>query len=94
MGEILGCRDSVVGIATRYGLDGPEIESPNGARLPVPSRPAPMPTQPPVVGTGSFPWVMRPERGAEHPPPSSARLRMGSGYTSAAPLCLPRHVMG
>ena len=35
-------RDSSVGIATRYGLDGPEIESWWGGRdFPHPSRPAP-----------------------------------------------------
>ena len=33
-------RDSVVGIATRYGLEGPEIESLWGRDFPHPSRPA------------------------------------------------------
>ena len=42
-------RDSSVGIATRYGLDGPGIESRLGGRdFPHPSRPALGPTQPPV----------------------------------------------
>ena len=40
-------RDSAVGIATRYGLDGPGIESRRGKGLPR-SRPALGPTQPPV----------------------------------------------
>ena len=41
-------RDSAVGIATRYGLHGPEIESRRGRDFPYPSRPALGPTQPPV----------------------------------------------
>ena len=41
-------RDSSVGIATRYGLDGPGIESRWGRDFPHPSRPALGPTQPPV----------------------------------------------
>ena len=40
--------DSAVGIATRYGLDGPGIESQCGRGFPHPSRPALGPTQPPV----------------------------------------------
>ena len=41
-------RDSSVGIATRYGLDGPGVESRWGRDFPHPSRPALGPTQPPV----------------------------------------------
>jgi hypothetical protein len=41
-------RDSVVGIATRYGRDGPGIESRWGRDFPHPSRPALGPTQPPI----------------------------------------------
>jgi hypothetical protein len=41
-------RDSSVGIATRYGLDGPGMESRLGRDFPHPSRPALRPTQPPV----------------------------------------------
>ena len=43
-----GGRDSSVGIATRYRLDGPGIESRWGRDFPHPSRPALGPTQPPV----------------------------------------------
>jgi hypothetical protein len=45
-------RDSVVGIATRYGLDGPGIESRRGQDFPHPSTPALGPTQPSVE------WVL------------------------------------
>ena len=41
-------RDSSVGIATRYGLDGPGIESRWGRDFPHPSRPSLGPTQLPV----------------------------------------------
>jgi hypothetical protein len=49
-------RDSSVGIATRYGLDGPEIESRWGRDFQHPSRPALGPTQPPIQWVpGLFP---------------------------------------
>ena len=41
-------RDSVVRIATRYGLDGPGIESRWGRGVSHPSRPALGPSQPPL----------------------------------------------
>jgi hypothetical protein len=41
-------RDSVVGIATRYGLDGPGIEARWGRDFPRPCRPAVGPSQPPL----------------------------------------------
>ena len=44
MRHIVG-RDNSVGIATRYGLDGPGIESRWGRDVPHPSRPALRPTQ-------------------------------------------------
>ena len=43
-------RDSSVGMATRYGLDGPWIESRCGRHFPHVSRPAVRPTQPPIQG--------------------------------------------
>jgi len=41
-------RDSSVGITTRYGLDGPGVESRCVRDFPHPSRPTLGPTQPPV----------------------------------------------
>ena len=41
-------RDSVAGIATRYGPEGPGIESRWGRDFPHLSRPALRPTQPPI----------------------------------------------
>jgi len=63
-------RDSAVGIATRYGLDGPGIESRGEERFSAPvqtgsgAHPASC-----TVGTGSFPGVKRPVRGVDHPQP-------------------------
>jgi hypothetical protein len=69
-------RDSSVGIATGYGLDGPEIESRLGRDFTLTSRPALGPIQPPVQWTpGLSPGVKRPGRGADHPPPSSAEVK-------------------
>jgi len=66
--HLYGC---VVGIATRYGLDGPGIDSRSEARFSVPvqtgpgARPASC-----IRGTGSFPGVKRSGRGIDHPPKS------------------------
>jgi hypothetical protein len=69
-------RDSLVGIATRYGLDGSGIECRWGRDFPHPSRPALGPTQPPIQWvTGLFRGVNRPGRGVDHPPSSSARVK-------------------
>ena len=48
------CRDSSVGIATRYGLDGPGIESRRKRDIPHTSRPALGPTQLPVQWVPGF----------------------------------------
>ena len=68
-------RDSSVGIATRYGLDGPGIEFRWGARFfaPVQTGPGVHPASC-TMGTGSFPEGKRPRRGVDHPPPSSAEV--------------------
>ena len=69
-----GVRDSSFGIATHYGLGGPEIESRLEARFsaPVQTGPGAHPTSC-KMGTWSFPRVKRPGRGADHPPPSKRR---------------------
>jgi hypothetical protein len=68
---------SSVGIATDYGLDGPEIEKkiPVGARFfaHVKTGPGAHPASC-TMGTRSFPGVKRPGRGADHPPPPSAEV--------------------
>jgi len=67
-------RGSSVGIATRYGLDGPGIEFRWGRVS------APVQTglgahsASYTMGTGSLPGVKRPGRGADHPSPSSAEV--------------------
>ena len=71
----VGC-DSSVGIATRYGLEGPEIESQWWPDFPHPSRPAWGP--PSLLYSGYrdfFPGVKWPGRGVEHPPLSSAEVK-------------------
>ena len=69
-------RDSSVGVATRYGLDGPAIESRWGARLsaPIQTGPGAHPASY-IMGTGSFPGVKRPGRGVDHPPHPAPMLK-------------------
>ena len=69
-------RDSAVGIATRYGLDGPGIESRWGRDFSaqVQTGPGAHPTSC-TMGTGSFLAIKRPGRGVEHPPRSSAEVK-------------------
>jgi hypothetical protein len=71
-------RDSSDGIATRYGLGGPGIESRWGARLSAPfqtdlgAHPASY-----TMGTGFFPGVKRPGCGVDHLPPFTAEIKEG-----------------
>jgi len=68
-------RDSAVGIATRYGLDGPGIESRRGEIFRTrPENPGGHPASC-TVGTGSFPEAKRPGRGVDHPLPSSVEVQ-------------------
>jgi len=62
-------RDNSVTIPTRYGLDGPGIESP-----PVQTGSEAQPASC-TMGTGCFPGVKRLGRGVDHPPPSRAEVR-------------------
>jgi hypothetical protein len=63
-------RDSVVDIATCYGLDGRERDFPHTFR------PVLVLTQPPLQWVpGLSPGVKRPGRGVDHPPPSSIEAK-------------------
>ena len=72
-------RDSPVGIATRYGLDSPGIESRwegVGAKFSAPVQT--VPGAHPVsytMGTGSFPGIKRPGCDVDHPSPSSTEVK-------------------
>ena len=61
--EVCSGRDSVVGLATRYGLDGPGIEFQWGQDFPHLPRPAVGPIQPPVWvrGQRQAPTALPPE---------------------------------
>jgi hypothetical protein len=69
-------RDSSVGIATRYGLDDPGIESWLGARFSSPflTGPGAHPASYTMV-SGSLTEAKRPERGVDHPFPPSAEVK-------------------
>jgi hypothetical protein len=69
-------RNSSVGIATRYGLDSPGIESRCGARFSAPVRNC-SGTHPAsyTMGTGSFPGVQRQGCSVDHPPTSNAKVK-------------------
>jgi hypothetical protein len=70
-------RDSVVGMATRYALDGPGIESRWVARFS--ALVLTVPGAHPIsytVGSGSFPGLKRSVRGVDHPSPISAEIKV------------------
>jgi hypothetical protein len=68
-------RDSSVSIATRYGLDGPGIESRWVRDFPHLSRTVLESTSLLYNGYRVFPGVKQPGRGVDHPPPSSAEVK-------------------
>ena len=72
---IIGGRDSSVGIATRYGLDGPGIESRWGRFFPHPSWPALGPTQPTCDGCQVFPGGTAAGAWRWPPTPSSTEVK-------------------
>ena len=69
-------RDSVIGLATRYGLDGPGIES-WGTEVFCTRPDQPWgPIQPPVQWVpGLLPGGKEPERGVDNPHPCSAEVK-------------------
>jgi hypothetical protein len=69
-------RESSVGIATRYGMDGPGIESRWGARFSAPVQTdSEAHTASYTMGTVSFQGVKWPGRGDDHPPHLAPRLK-------------------
>ena len=85
------CRDSSVGIATRYELEGPGIESRWGGGGVEIFRNFPDPgAHPPfnIMGTGFLKGVKRPGRGVDHSPHLASRLKKEYSYTSTPPLGL------
>jgi hypothetical protein len=72
---------------------GPGIESRWERDLPHPSRPAPGPTKPPVL-PGLFLGVKRPERGVDHPSPSSTEVKESVDIYLYSPSGLPWSVLG
>jgi len=86
--------DSVVGIATCYGLVGPGFEFRWRWDLQCHldrSRGHPASC---TVSIGSFSGVKRPDHGPDHPSLSTAELRIGWSCISASGLCLHRNVLG
>jgi hypothetical protein len=68
--------DSSVGIVTRYGLDGPGIESQWEGRFSAPVQTGPgAHTASYTMGTGSFLGVEQPGHGIDHPPPPSTEVK-------------------
>ena len=88
-------RNSSVGTATCYWLDGPGIESRWGARFsaPVQTGPGAYPAFC-TMGTSSFPGVKRPGSGADHPPPSKCRGQERVGLYLYSPSGTSWPVMG
>jgi hypothetical protein len=68
-------RDSSVGIATRYGLDGQVIESRWERNFPRPFRLALGLTQTPFIVPGLFSVIKRSAHGVDHPSSSSAEVK-------------------
>jgi len=63
-------RESSVGIATRYRLDGPGIKTPRRQVFSAPLQTSPEAHPASTMGTGSFPGVKRLGLGLENPPSS------------------------
>ena len=88
-------RDSSVDIATRYGLDGPVIESQWVARFsaPVQTRPGVHPVSY-KMGTVFFPGEKRSGRGVDHTNPSSVEILLGLRWLLYGELYLRNRLLG
>jgi len=69
-------RDSAVGIATRYGVDGSGIETRWGAKFfrLVQTVPGTYPASY-TMNTGSFQGANQPRRGVDHPPQLATKFK-------------------
>ena len=72
----IAIEEARVCLATRYRLDGPGVVSRWGVRFSASVQTGPGGAHPvhSTMGTGSFPGVMRPGRGVDHPPQFSAEV--------------------
>jgi hypothetical protein len=93
----IGSQDSIVGIATGYGLNdrGVGVRVPVGSRIfSSPSRPERLWGPPNLLSNGHgglfFPGVKRPEHEAVHSPPASAEVQKMWIYTSTPHTTLRR----
>jgi hypothetical protein len=84
-----GSRDSSVGIATRYGLEGPGIESRWGEIFRTYPDRLRGPLNPCTMGTGSLPGVKAAEAWCWPHTPSIAEVKKELSYTSTHPMCPP-----
>jgi hypothetical protein len=80
-------RVSSVGIGTRYGLDGPGIESRWGRDFPIQTGSGAYPASY-TMDTGSFQGVKRPGRGVDHSPLSNAEVKERIGLYLYSPVGL------
>ena len=85
-------RDSSVGIATRYWLDGPGIEYRWWFSAPVQTGTGTQPSSY-TMGTGSFPGVKQPGRDFDHAPHLAPVLKKEESYTCIPPVYSLTHSM-
>jgi hypothetical protein len=92
MDRVCSGQDSSVGTVTRYGLEGPGIETRwgGGARFsaPVQTGRGAHPASYTMDTVSLIPGVKRPGRGVDHPPHPAPRLKKEKSYTSTPPLGL------
>jgi hypothetical protein len=87
-------RDSSVGIATCYGLDGPGVESRWGRCSPPVHTGSEVHPASYTMGTGSVSGVKRQGRGVDHPPPSTVEVKARVDLNFYSPSRLSWPVIG